>query len=82
MEPTVERPFQAAMPAFERAFRVAQADSLRAIIGTGGIMLDKQVLQLIEQYVAGEIPFVDFSQRFAGLYFAVRQGRNVPRQAS
>jgi hypothetical protein len=45
-------------------------------------MLDKQVLQLIEQYVAGEIPFVDFSQRFAGLYFAVRQGRNVPRQAS
>jgi hypothetical protein len=25
----VERPFKAAMPAFERAFRVAQADSLR-----------------------------------------------------
>ena len=45
-------------------------------------MLDKQVLQLIEQYVAGKIPFVDFSQRFAGLYFAVRQGRNVPGQAS
>jgi hypothetical protein len=45
-------------------------------------MLDRQVLQVIEQYVAGEIPFADFSQRFKGLYFAVRQGRNVPRQAS
>jgi hypothetical protein len=45
-------------------------------------MLDKQVLELIEQYVAGEIPFADFSQRFASLYFAVRQGSNVPREAS
>jgi hypothetical protein len=27
VDPTVERPFKAAMPAFERAFRVAQADS-------------------------------------------------------
>jgi hypothetical protein len=45
-------------------------------------MLDRQVLQPIEQYVAGEIPYADFSQRFAGLYFAVRQGRKVPRQAS
>lgn len=36
-------------------------------------MLDNELLQLIEQYVVGAIPTADFSLRFAGVYFAVRQ---------
>jgi hypothetical protein len=45
-------------------------------------MLDREILSLIEQYVAEEIAVADFSQRFAGLYFAVRQERSAPRLAS
>jgi hypothetical protein len=36
-------------------------------------MLTGQLRELIESYVAGTVSVSDFSERFASLYFAVRQ---------
>jgi hypothetical protein len=41
-----------------------------------------QIVGLVQQYVAGEISASDFSQSFAGFYFAVRQNRNAEPSAS
>jgi hypothetical protein len=36
-------------------------------------MLTQQIRELIESYVAGTVRASDFAERFASLYFAVRQ---------
>jgi hypothetical protein len=36
-------------------------------------MLAQQLRELIENYIAGSVSVSDFSERFASLYFAVRQ---------
>jgi hypothetical protein len=42
----VERPFKAAMPAFERAFRVAQSDSMSAPISSA-------LVEVVQIYCGG-----------------------------
>lgn len=44
-------------------------------------MLQKQILDLIERYLARRIDSAVFAQEFAGLYFQVRNDRNVSRDA-
>ncbi len=39
-------------------------------------MLSRQIESLIDEYVSGAIPASAFAERFAGLYFTVRQARN------
>ncbi len=45
-------------------------------------MLDQQIQELLEPYIAGRVSLADFSPRFASLYFAVRQSGNSRSLAS
>ena len=44
-------------------------------------MLEKQLLDLIQRYLSGQIGAPDFYEEFASFYFAVRQERDAPREA-
>ena len=45
-------------------------------------MVAQQLRELIEDYVAGAIPVSEFSERFASLYFAVRQQQSHEQSAA
>jgi hypothetical protein len=44
-------------------------------------MLEKQIHDLIERYLAHKVDRSGFAQEFAGLYFQARNDRNVSRNA-
>jgi hypothetical protein len=44
-------------------------------------MLEKQILDLVERYLAQRVDRAGFAQEFANLYFQARNDRNVSRDA-
>jgi len=44
-------------------------------------MLDQELRDLVEQYLASEIGRSVFAQRFGGIYFQVRNGNAVSSEA-
>jgi hypothetical protein len=62
-------------------FLSSSLESFWTIGRFGELMLTDQLRELIEGYVAGVISMSDFSQRFASLYFAVRQQTDAPETA-